>query len=149
MSIHIMGIGEITTTIEVRGNHWGKLHPEERRWMRLAYKRMPAFQTEDAAQDYIRIHNLYQDMLAGLGINAPRHDNLVKRRPDGRWTVYNRQERLPTHQVACLVIRDLDREGCMDLFSAAREDGPRVPAQPGSAGEDFLSRTIRAIISHP
>ena len=116
LSIHILGIGEITTTIEVRGPHWGKLHPEEKRWMKLAYKRMPPFPSGSEARRYVKIHEKYQEILNSLGIDTPWHDNLVKKRDDGKWIVYNRQERLPTRQVACLVIHDLDHDGCMELF---------------------------------
>lgn len=115
-SINILGIGEITTTIEVKGRHWGKLHPVEKRWMKLAYKRMPAFESKEGMEHYLRIHREYQELLEGLGIPVPWHDNLRHQRPDGKWVVYNRQERLPTRQVACLVIHDLDREGCLVLF---------------------------------
>jgi len=116
LRVSIMGIGEITTTIEVKGGHWGKLHPNEKRWMRLAYKRMPAFESRQEMESYLEVHNRYQDLLETVGISVPWHDNLVKQRDDGKWIVYNRQERYPTHQVACLVIHDLDLSGCVDLF---------------------------------
>lgn len=116
LSIHILGIGEITTTIEVRGEGWGKLHPTEKRRMKLAYKRMPAFADRAGRDHYLKIHREYQDLLEALGIKIPWHDNLSYQRPDGAWVVYNRQERLPTRQVACLVIRDLDRDQGLDLF---------------------------------
>jgi len=116
LSIHILGIGEITTTIEVKGGHWGKLHPVEKRMMRLAYKRMPAFDEKDDVDHYVRIHNEYQDLLDLLGIPAPWHDNLVRQRPDGKWVVYNRQERFPSNQVACLIIQDKKHNEGMNVF---------------------------------
>jgi hypothetical protein len=116
ISIRILGIGEITTTIEVKGKHWGKLHPTEKRMMRLAYKRMPAFDDKETMDHYLKIHNDYQDLLEELGIGVPWHDNLIKRRGDGRWVVYNRQERFGNRKVACLMIREMDEAGCMDVF---------------------------------
>jgi len=116
ISIHILGIGEITTTIEVKGKHWGKLHPTQKRMMKLAYKRMPAFDSKDAMEHYVRIHNEYQDLLEELGIAMPWHDNLTKQRADGRWVVYNRQERFSNRKVACLMTRETDKEGCMGIF---------------------------------
>lgn len=103
--IDILGIGEITTTIEVKGGHWGKVHPTDKRWMKLAYKRMPAFDTRGDMERYVHIHEEYQRLLGQAGIAVPWHDNLVRQRADGKWVVYNRQERLPTEQVACLMIQ--------------------------------------------
>jgi len=116
LRIHILGIGEITTTIEVEGPHWHKIHPVEKRRMRLAYKRMPAFDTRAAADAYMAAHERYQVLLGGFGIQPPWHDNLIRQRADGRWVVYNRQERFHNRLVACLVIHDLSTEGCIALF---------------------------------
>lgn len=117
LAIHILGIGEITTTIEVKGAGWGKLHPAEKRWMKLAYKRMPAFDSPTAVAQYLRAHNAYQDLLGELDIRMPWHDNLKKQRADGKWIIYNRQERYPTRQVACLVIRELSWEDNLVFFN--------------------------------
>ncbi len=116
LRVHILGIGEITTTIEIKGGNWGKIHPTEKRWMKLAYKRMPAFDDKKAADDYVSAHEKYQEILEELGIQTPWHDNLLRRRDDGKWVVYNRQERLETKKVACLVVHDLDLEGNLSLF---------------------------------
>ena len=116
LSINILGIGEITTTIEVKGEHWGKIHPQEKRWMRLAYKRLPAFADKATVDHYLKAHNEYQDLLEAIGIPVPWHDNLVKQRPDGKWTVYNRQERFSSNLVACLIIRDAPDEVVLPLF---------------------------------
>lgn len=116
IKIKILGIGEITTTIEVEGPHWYKIHPTEKRRMRLAYKRMPAFDTWIEADSYMFAHQRYQELLGSVGIAVPWHDNLVRQRADGRWVVYNRQERYVNRQVACLVIRELSREDNIRLF---------------------------------
>jgi hypothetical protein len=116
LQVHILGIGEITTTIEVKGRHWHKIHPTEKRRMRLCYKRLPAFPDREQALRYMGIHSRYQELLGELGIATPWHDNLSLRRPDGKWVVYNRQERFHNRRVACLVIRDLDADGCVELF---------------------------------
>jgi hypothetical protein len=117
IAINILGIGEITTTIEVSGRYWGKVHPIEKRWMRLAYKRMPPFESKEDAEKYIKSHNEYQDLLATLGIFTPWHDNLKYKRGDGKWIVYNRQERFVNRKVACLIIRNLPPEGCIEIFN--------------------------------
>ena len=117
LSINILGIGEITTTIEVAGRWWGKVHPREKRWMRLAYKRMPPFDSQEDVERYIRSHNEYQDLLATLAIFTPWHDNLKYKRGDGKWIVYNRQERFTNLKVACLIIRELPPERCVEIFN--------------------------------
>jgi hypothetical protein len=116
IAINILGIGEITTTIEVKGPHWGKVHPTEKRWMRLAYKRMPAFESREVMERYLTAHNAYQDLLEAIGIAVPWHDNLHQQRPDGKWVVYNRQERFPASQVACLMIRQAPEALNRELF---------------------------------
>ncbi len=117
LAIHILGIGEITTTIEVKGRHWGKIHPTQKRMMKLAYKRMPAFATREAMDHYIKIHLEYQVLLKSLGIPAPWHDNLTRQRQDQKWVVYNRQERFPANTVACLIIQDQTNDDAINLFN--------------------------------
>lgn len=118
LQIKILGIGEITTTIEVLGE--GSLrrrHPESGQWVRLAVKKAPSFPTRSGAEKYQSLCYEYEQFLsARLGIKTPFAEHKLMPGKNGRWLVYNLQERLPSESIACLLIQVASQEMIERVF---------------------------------
>lgn len=112
LAVKILGIGEITTTIEVVGD--GALRrkkPGGNEWVSLAVKKAPSFPDRDSAQKYCEVCYEYENFLSNnLGIKTPYAEHRLVPGQDGRWLVYNLQERLPGESIACIIIQVAGQE---------------------------------------
>lgn len=118
ISVKIIGIGEITTTIELLGApHRGLRHRESKKKVHYAVKKMPTFPSVEEAKKYIEIFNEYNKLIRDeIGINVPLWGTWLKSLPDGKAVVYNWQERLPQHTIASTVIKHTDIESSKNLI---------------------------------
>jgi len=118
LRIKILGIGEITTTIELVGE--GALrrkNPESGQWVSLAVKKAPSFPTRSEAEKYQSLCCEYEQFLsAKLGIKTPFAEHKLMPGKNGRWLVYNLQERLPSESIACLLIQVASQEMIEQIF---------------------------------
>jgi len=107
LQVKILGIGEITTTIELKGQGAPlKKKPGENRWIRMAIKKAPSFPNKESAEGYIKICYEYENFLSNaLGIQTPYAEHRLMPGKEGRWLVYNFQERLRSESIACLIIQ--------------------------------------------
>ena len=107
LKVKILGIGEITTTIELTGQGAPRRRkPGTNAWVSLAIKKAPSFLQKVDAEKYREICFEYEKFLSErLGIITPYADHALMPGKQGRWLVYNLQERLPKESIACLIIQ--------------------------------------------
>ncbi len=119
LRVKILGIGEITTTIELQGPGAPRRRkPEDQTWVGLAIKKAPGFPDRESAGKYSSLCYEYEDFLSrNLGIKTPYAEHRLIAEKDGRWLVYNFQERLPGESIACLIIQVADLETIEEIFS--------------------------------
>lgn len=118
LSVKIIGIGEITTTIELLGGPYrGVIHREGKKKIHYAVKKMPTFPSVEEAQKYMEIFHEYNKIIRDeIGIKVPLWGVWSKPLPDGKAVVYNWQERLPQHSIASTVIKKLDNDSSRKLI---------------------------------
>ncbi len=107
LAVKILGIGEITTTIELKGEGAPRRRrPGDQQWIGLAIKKAPSFPDKNSAENYQTICYEYENFLSrNLEIQTPYAEHRLLPGKDGRWLVYNLQERLPSEAIACLIIQ--------------------------------------------
>lgn len=118
LRVKILGIGEITTTIELVGEGAPRRRkPDSKNMVSLAVKKAPSFPERQAAENYRAICYEYENFLTEkLGIKTPYAEHQLMPGKNGRWLVYNLQERLPGESIACLIIQVADQELIEKLF---------------------------------
>jgi len=123
LRINIIGIGEITTTIEVLGGKGRGLYDESGRRFHYAVKKLPPVKSKDAATAYGKLFDEYQLILTErAGLKLPRWGWWAKEGENGKAVLYTYQERLPQESNAALAVKRLDQDNCRRLFRAiARE----------------------------
>lgn len=117
LQVRIIGVGEITTTIEITGDpSRGLRHPQRRKKITRAIKKMPDFPDFESANRYARLYDEYHLILKNhIGLRMPIWGSWIKAAP-GKAVVYNWQERLPQESVAALVIHKVDDAANRRLF---------------------------------
>ena len=118
LRVKILGIGEITTTIELVGAGAPRRRkPDTKTLVTLAVKKAPSFPERQAAQNYQAICYEYERFLSEtLGIKTPYAEHQMMPGKEGRWLVYNLQERLPGESIACLIIQVADQDTIEKMF---------------------------------
>lgn len=118
LQVKILGIGEITTTIELRGEGAPRRRkPEDKSWVGLAIKKAPSFPDQAGAGKYRELCSEYENFLSqNLEIRTPYAEHRLMPGKGGRWLVYNLQERLPAESIACLIIQVADPENIERIF---------------------------------
>jgi len=118
LRVNILGVGEITTTIEVLGGRdRGLYDAESGRRFHYAVKKLPAFPSIDSAKRYGKLFDEYQRILRDdIGLKLPPWGWWAKETGAGRTVVYSYQERLPQHSNAALAVKRLNRDSCVKLF---------------------------------
>lgn len=119
LGIKILGIGEITTTIELTGGKGrGKKNPKTFAWIQMAIKRAPSFDSIEDAKSYLRLCVEYENFLEQeLGIPIPYSEHkLIYSKEKEKYLVYNFQERLRTETIACLIIRVVGEDDLKAIF---------------------------------
>ena len=84
----LIGYGEISAIFEIDA------HPG------IAYKRMPLFDTTDAAEAYARMHETYCRHLTAAGLTLPESGACVVAAPGRPVVLYIAQRRLPEKTLA-------------------------------------------------
>jgi hypothetical protein len=113
----ILGIGEITTTIELTGPGAPRRIKADKSLVTLAVKKAPSFPDHQAALSYQAICYEYEKFLTEtLGIRTPYAEHQLMPGKEGRWLVYNLQERLPKESIACLIIQVADQDTIEKMF---------------------------------
>ena len=118
LRVKILGIGEITTTIELEGPGAPlRRKPDGKNWVRLAIKKAPSFPDKASAEKYISLCYEYENFLSrSLGITTPYAEHKLIPGQRDRWLVYNFQERLPSYTIACVIIRVAREEVIERIF---------------------------------
>ena len=118
LRVKILGIGEITTTIELTGpGAPRRIKPDTKSLVTLAVKKAPSFPDRQAAENYQAICYEYEKFLTEqLGIKTPYAEHQLMPGKEGRWLVYNLQERLPKESIACLLIQVADQDTIEKIF---------------------------------
>lgn len=128
LQVHIIGIGEITTTIEILGGKdRGLKDPKTGRRFHYAVKKLPPFPSVEDAKLYGALFDKYQEILRDkAGIKLPVWGWFVKPMNDGRALVYAYQERLPQHSNLAIIIKKAGVGECRKLFSLMMKNAKRV-----------------------
>ncbi len=118
LEVKILGIGEITTTIELVGDGAPRRkNPRKSGHISLAVKKAPSFPSRESAEAYQRLCYEYEDFLSEkLGIQTPYAQHSLIAGREGRWLVYNLQEKLPQKSIACLIIQVAEQNLIEELF---------------------------------
>ena len=118
LKVKILGIGEITTTIELIGDGAPFRQVGNNRWAHLAVKKAPSFPDKASAEKYAQLCYEYEDFLTNtLGITTPYAQHKLMPAKDGRWLVYNLQERLSRESIACLIIQVANQKQIEAIFT--------------------------------
>ena len=107
ISLKILGYGEISTVFEI-------LHEK---FEGIAFKRLPLFNSEEKALDYIKLYGKYNELLGSIGIETPEHGGTYIVRDDGLVIVYLYQEKLPSFSICNKVIHRVSDQDAEKLFN--------------------------------
>ena len=118
LHVNILGIGEITTTIEVLGGRdRGLTDPESGRKFHYAVKKLPPFPSKERALRYGELFDEYQEILRDkVGLNLPAWGWKIKTEEDDRVIAYTYQERLPQHSNCAIIVKNIDARNCRRMF---------------------------------
>ncbi|PCJ55986.1 MAG: hypothetical protein COA73_13065 [Candidatus Hydrogenedentota bacterium] len=101
--LHVIGYGEISTVLMVQT-------PEGN----FACKRLPVFPRREDAQEIVDAINSYITALEAAGITCVDSDSRIVDSPNGTYTVYSVQPRLPADRLGPAYFRTLSIEEAME-----------------------------------
>lgn len=94
--IKILGFGEISLVFELLEDP------------KIAYKRIPIFDSEKQIQRHIRAYNEYNRILEKeIGISIPESDAVWVKNPKGVYVLYAAQEKVPSETIGNKIIHNL------------------------------------------
>lgn len=115
----VLGYGEISTVFRIDGDR------------NQAYKRMPLFDTRQAAEDYITNYREYCRLLTRAGLNLPQDQTSLIDNSEGSQgpvVLYIIQEQLPAERFAHRLINDLAPEQVTTLFQRISAEISKIMA---------------------
>lgn len=121
----VLGYGEISAVIACDAGNPG-----------LAYKRMPLFESEAEAEDYVALYEEYTAVLAQAGLSPIPGKMVWLPKAKGRGAViYLVQPKLSADSIAPTALQQLDLAGARALFAAVLDEFAKVFAFNGQNRE--------------
>ena len=96
--INMLGFGEISLVFELVADP------------RIAYKRLPIFDTETQVQRHMLAYKRYRQILKRLEISVPLEDSVWFRSEKGNIVLYCAQEKIPVETIGNKIIHQLSKE---------------------------------------